>query len=153
MEELAASFTELAARWSSPEAQLDTAAFVSASTGVAAVLHAVGGPAFAFASVDYVRKLDSLREACASRPECCTLDAIIAADEAAGTLSTQGSLSRNAWRVLNALRFCRELFQGVLPREGGDADAEDDVPLRTIVWTAYGARPLLLCCPVTPCVR
>lgn len=153
MDVLSTSFTELAARWSAPDTPLETAAFVHAASHISAVLHSVGGPAFAFASVDYNKKLESLRDA-QSRPECDTLEAIVSRDVAAGRLKQQGSLARNLWRCLNAVRFCRELFFGILSATAADAaegvEAPEEVPLRTLVWNAYGARARTRQIPAAP---
>ncbi len=133
---MAASFADLAARWAAPEAELDTAAFAHAAAGLGDVLSAVGGRGFHFAASDYNAKVASLRAA-AQQPELRTLAAIVAADTAAGTVQRQGSAARSLWRVLNAMRFCRELFQGLLPLAGGAEAAQ--LSMRSIVWTSYGA--------------
>jgi hypothetical protein len=154
MEEMAVSFTALAERWASPEAELDTAEFTQSAHGMGAILSAVGGPAFGFAAVDYNKKCDSLRDAAAARPEARTLQAIVAADAASGTLRTQGSLARNLWRVLNALRFCRELFVGILPAAGAGAEQSADaekVSLSAVAWTAYGAPRRRASARTRPC--
>jgi hypothetical protein len=132
MEKLAQSFTELSERWASPDARLDTAEFAATTAGLGDVLSAVGGPAFGFAGLDLMRKVDSLRDAAAREPS--TLDGIVARDKAAGVLRRQGSLGRNAWRVLNAVRFCRELFMGVLPNAEG---APPPDKFSDVVWKAY----------------
>jgi hypothetical protein len=99
------------------------------------VLTAVGGPAFAFAGLDLMRKVDSLRDAAAREPS--TLDEIIQRDKAAGTLRRQGSLGRNAWRVLNTLRFCRDLFSGLFPTLAeGQAPPPPD-KFSDLVWRCY----------------
>ena len=136
MEQLAVSFTELSERWAAPDARLDTAEFAATTAGLGDVLTAIGGPAFQFAGLDLMRKIDSLRDAAAREPSL-TLTEIVSRDKAAGTLRRQGSLGRNAWRVLNALRFCRELFLGVfLIQLEGEA-----LPVETkfgdLVWKSY----------------
>ena len=99
------------------------------------MLTAVGGPAFAFAGLDLMRKVDSLRDAAAREPS--TLDEIIQRDKAAGTLRRQGSLGRNAWRVLNTLRFCRDLFSGLFPTLAeGQAPPPPD-KFSDLVWRCY----------------
>ena len=135
MEKLGASFTELAERWASPDARLDTAEFAATTAGLGDVLSAVGGPAFAFAGLDLMRKIESLRDAAAREPS--TLGEIVARDKAAGTLRRQGSLGRNAWRVLNALRFVRELFIGVLPPHVEGEAPPPDVKFSDLVWACY----------------
>lgn len=135
MEKLATSFTELAERWGSPDARLDTAEFASCTAGLGDVLSAVGGPAFAFAGIDLIRKVESLRDAAALEPS--TLNEIVQRDRLAGVLRRQGSLGRNAWRVLNALRFCRLLFLGLLPPlDGGEAP---EIKFSDLVWSSYEA--------------
>ena len=143
MERLASSFTDLATRWSVDGCELNTLELCSACSGLSEVLSAVGGPAFAFAALDYDKKVVSMREAAASgEPAARTCSALVAADAAAGRLRTQGSLARNLWRVLNALRFCRELFLGILPDASAPAAAAaaaDAVVLSDVVWRSYEA--------------
>ena len=138
MEKLATSFTELAERWASPDARLDCAAFAATSTGIGDVLSAVGGPAFAFAGLDLTRKVDSLRDAAVREPGV-TLNEIVQRDKDAGTLKRQGSLGRNAWRVLNALRFCRALFVGLFPTVADGEEPPPDVKFSDLVWKSYEA--------------
>ena len=82
-----------------------------------------------------MRKVDSLREAAAREP--CTLDEIVQRDKAAGVLKKQGSLGRNAWRVLNALRFCRELFLGVFQTQVEGEAPPPEIKFSDLVWKCY----------------
>jgi|APGre2960657444_1045066.scaffolds.fasta_scaffold00077_9 hypothetical protein len=90
-----------------------------------ALFHAIGGPAFSFASIDYMHKVHSLRDAAAEHP---ALETVVAFDREAGRLRTQGSRARNLWRVLNALRFVQVLLDGLV---------DEEAPLRPLIQSAY----------------
>jgi hypothetical protein len=83
-----------------------------------------------------MRKIDSLRDAAAREPSL-TLSEVVSRDKAAGVLRRQGSLGRNAWRVLNALRFCRELFLGVFQIQVEGEAPPEEKKFSDLVWQCY----------------
>ena len=90
-------------------------------------------------------QVKSVREAAATHP---TLRSIVETDIAAGALRTQGSRARNLWRVLNALRFLRQLLILIKPQDSSlrlaATEAYNETMAATHVWVIRQAVWLAL---------
>lgn len=114
-----------------PPTSPPTAPFAEASASLLPLLSALGS-VFNFATKDLTTKRADLLACAAAYP---TLDVLIAADVAAGTVWTKNSHSRNLHRVTMTLKFLNRL--GVYLREDPNATLS---ACAAKVWYALGRR-------------
>ncbi|KAL0042833.1 hypothetical protein WJX79_001075 [Trebouxia sp. C0005] len=88
---------------------LSTLQFAKACEAILPVFDRLG-QAFAFAKKDMVVKRESLEQASSRLP---TLNAVVAADKKAGTVTTKNSCSRNLHRLLSSISFISSLLQNL----------------------------------------
>ncbi|KAL0030221.1 hypothetical protein WJX77_003427 [Trebouxia sp. C0004] len=88
---------------------LSTLQFAKACEAILPVFDRLG-QAFVFAQKDMVVKRESLEHASSRLP---TLNAVVAADKKAGTVTTKNSCSRNLHRLLSSVSFISSLLQNL----------------------------------------
>lgn len=89
--------------------ELSTLQFTKACDAILPVFDRLGA-VFAFAKSELIAKKESLEQAAAKFP---TLNAVVAADKKAGTVTTKNSCSRNLHRLLSSVSFIQSLLQNL----------------------------------------
>lgn len=89
--------------------ELSTLQFAKACEAIMPVFDRLG-PVFAYAKTELIAKRESLEQASSSLP---TLNAVVAADKKAGTVTTKNSCSRNLHRLLSSISFISSLLQNM----------------------------------------